>query len=136
MFLIFFFYPRMNKQNIHNNIGISSFENGFNHPFSSTGFYFKRKITEGHHVFKISGSFFQNMHFWCYDFFSRLVLIQSTLVICIYKIHVFDEVFFVLTIKCPWFQTCQFGDILLEAPTHKFPWHLNGLFFEVTWQIK
>ena len=43
MFLICF-YPRMNKPNIHNNIGNSSFQNVRNHPFSSTGFYFKSKI--------------------------------------------------------------------------------------------
>ena len=37
----------MNKPNIHNNIDISSFRNGLNHPLSSIGFYFKSKIIEG-----------------------------------------------------------------------------------------
>ena len=39
----------MNKPNIHNNIigGISSFQNGVNDFFSSTGFYFKSKVIEG-----------------------------------------------------------------------------------------
>ena len=45
-----FFYPRINKPNMHNNItGISSFQNGFNDLFSSTGFYFKSQVIEGSH---------------------------------------------------------------------------------------
>ena len=41
----------MNKLNIHNNIisGISSFQNGLNDLFSSTGFYFKSKVIEVSH---------------------------------------------------------------------------------------
>ena len=39
----------MNKPNIHTNIGISSFQNGFNNLFSSTGFYYKSKIVKGCH---------------------------------------------------------------------------------------
>ena len=40
----------MNKPNIYTNItGISSFRNGLNHHFSSTGFYFKSKIDEDSH---------------------------------------------------------------------------------------
>ena len=44
-FFFFFFYSRMNKPNMHNNIiGISSYQNGFNHPFSSPSFCIKSKI--------------------------------------------------------------------------------------------
>ena len=43
--LFFTFYLRINKPNIHNNIiGISSFQNGLNDRFSSTGFLFKSKV--------------------------------------------------------------------------------------------
>ena len=72
--------------NIYNNIigGISSFQNGLNDLFSSTGFYFKSKVIEGSHkgknnmFFKFWAFFFQNAHFWSCDTFSRLVVIQST----------------------------------------------------------
>ena len=48
IFLIF--YPRMNKSYMHTNITlISSFQNGFNHPFTSTDFYIKSKVVEGIH---------------------------------------------------------------------------------------
>ena len=45
------FYPKMNKPNKHNNVigGISSFQNGLNNLFSSTGFYSKIKVIEGSH---------------------------------------------------------------------------------------
>ena len=44
------FYPEINKPNIHNNIiDISSFQNGLNDLFSSTGFYLKSKVMEGSH---------------------------------------------------------------------------------------
>ena len=55
----------MNKLNIHNNNdGISSFQNGLNELFSSTGFYFKSKVIEGFHkggedVFLNYGPFFK-----------------------------------------------------------------------------
>ena len=39
----------MNKLNIHNNSGISSFQNGLNDLFTSTGFYFNSKIIEVSH---------------------------------------------------------------------------------------
>ena len=43
-----FFYPEINKPNIHNNIiDISSFQNGLNDLFSSTDFYLKSKVIEG-----------------------------------------------------------------------------------------
>ena len=85
LFHIFnFFYLRINKPNIHNNIiGISSFETGINDLFSLTGFYFKSKVIEGSH--KGKNMFF---NFWAlllkmYIFevvtlFSRLVVIQTT----------------------------------------------------------
>ena len=47
---LFFIYPRMNSPYIHANIiDISGFQNELNHPFSSTGFYFKGKMVEGSH---------------------------------------------------------------------------------------
>ena len=42
-------YLRVNKPNIHNSIGISSFQTGLNDVFSSTSFYFKSKVIEGNH---------------------------------------------------------------------------------------
>ena len=40
----------MNEPDMHTNIiDISSSQNGLNHPFSSTGFYFKSKIVEDSH---------------------------------------------------------------------------------------
>lgn len=36
----------MNKPNTHNNIGISSSQDGLNHSFSSTVYYVKSKIKE------------------------------------------------------------------------------------------
>ena len=44
----------MNQPKIHNDSDtlLSSFRNEFNHPFSSTGYYFKSKIIEGSRVVK------------------------------------------------------------------------------------
>ena len=62
-----FFYPRLNKPNIHNNItGITSF-----HTLSSNGFYFKGKIIEASHkvkeyVFLTFGNFFSKCPFWMF----------------------------------------------------------------------
>ena len=40
----------MNESYMHTNITlISSFQNGFNHPFTSTDFYNKSKVVEGIH---------------------------------------------------------------------------------------
>ena len=45
-----FFYPKINKPSIHNNIiNISSFQNGLNNLFSPTGFSLKSKVIEGNH---------------------------------------------------------------------------------------
>ena len=71
-----FFYPRINKPNIHNNIiGISSFQNWLNNLFSSTSLYFMIKVIEGSH--KGENMFFnflgtsENVYFWgCDTFFS------------------------------------------------------------------
>ena len=79
-----FFYPEINKPNIDNKIiGISSFRNGLNELFSSTGFYLKSKVIEVSQ--KRENIFF---YFWVlclkmyiFDvvtFFSCLVFIQST----------------------------------------------------------
>ena len=52
MHILNIFYSRMNKRTINNDIGISSFRNGLNQPFSSPGVYFKTEITEGSHEVK------------------------------------------------------------------------------------
>ena len=83
MFLTFF-YPRMNKPNIHSNIiVISSFQNGLNDLFSSTGFSFGAKlykaVIRGIHVFFNFCTLFLKIYiFEVVTFFSCLVLIQST----------------------------------------------------------
>ena len=80
----YFFYPEVNKPNIHNNIiDISDFQNWVNVLFSSTGFYLKSKVIEGSH--KVKSIFF---NFWApllkmyifevVTFFSGLVFIQWT----------------------------------------------------------
>ena len=114
LYCIFFklFCPIIKKPNIHNNIaGISSFQNGLNNLCSSNGFYFRSKVIEGSH--KGKNMFF---NFWALllkmcifevvTFFFRLVagypinsIFQWQYVI--YKIHVFDEAFFLLTIRMP-----------------------------------
>ena len=67
----------MNKRNLHNNIigSISSFQNGFNDLFTSTGFYFKSKVIEGSH----KGKMFFN--FWVFSL----------------KMYIFEVVAFFLT---------------------------------------
>ena len=58
--LFFFFLSKNEKIIMHTNIiGISSFQNGLNDPFSSTGFCFKSKIVEGSHEIK-KNMFFKN----------------------------------------------------------------------------
>ena len=53
-FIFLNFDPRINKLYIHRNINdIFSFQNMLNLPFSSTSFYFKRKILEGSHEIHI-----------------------------------------------------------------------------------
>ena len=108
----------MNKLNIHNNNdGISSFQNGLNELFSSTGFYFNSKVIEGFHkgggrrFFKL-WALFQNVRFyWGCDIFSCLVGIQLTLN---YQ-NAYGR------------QTFQSRDLLPGAFTNKYAWHLNGV---------
>ena len=72
-----FFYLKINKSNRHNNtIDISSFQNGLDNLFSTTGFYFKSKILEGSHkgkiCFSIFGHFFSKctlLKLWLFFFF-------------------------------------------------------------------
>ena len=79
-----FFYPEINQPNMHKNIiDISSFQNGINDLFSSTGFYLKSKVIEGSQ--KGRNTFF---NFWAFllkmyifeiaTFFSCPDFIQST----------------------------------------------------------
>ena len=61
-----FFYPGINRLNMHNNgIAILSFKNGLTNLFSSTGFYFKSKIVEGSHKGKICFLIFGNFFLKC-----------------------------------------------------------------------
>ena len=75
-----FLYPEINKANIHNNIiDISSFQNGLNDLYSSTGFYLKSKVIEVSHKEKNLGALLLKMYiFEVATFFSCLVVIQST----------------------------------------------------------
>ena len=78
------FYPEINKPNIHNNIiDISSFQNGLSSLFSSTGFYYKRKVIEGSHegknmIFNFWALLLKMYIFEAVIFFSCEVFIQST----------------------------------------------------------
>ena len=90
------FYSRMNKPNIYNNItSISSFQNRHNNLIKSTGFYFKMKVMEGSHkgknnvFFLFLGTFFQVVYFWSSELHFSVAV----------HIHVFDERFFLLTIR-------------------------------------
>ena len=70
----FQFFLSRNKPNIHNKIiDISSFPNGLNNLFSSTGVYLKSKVIVGSHkgkiCFLIFRRSFQNVHFWGCDIF-------------------------------------------------------------------
>ena len=51
IYIYIYIYLCENKSNKHHNniIDISSFENGLNNIFSSTGFYLKSKVIEGNH---------------------------------------------------------------------------------------
>ena len=81
----------------------SSFRNGLNHSFSSTGFYFKSEIIEGNHEVK------NNMFFNFRAFFSKCTFLRLSSClsnqqdfsreVLIYKIHIFDETFSLLTIR-------------------------------------
>ena len=77
-----FLYLKINKPNIHNNIiDISSFQNGLNILFSSTGFYFKSKVLEGSHkgkklFFNFWALLVKMYIFAVLVFFSCLVVIQ------------------------------------------------------------
>ena len=56
----YFFYPRINEPNLHNDlISISSFQSGLNNFFGSIFFYFNSKVIEGSH--KEKNKFF---NFW------------------------------------------------------------------------
>ena len=75
-------YPRMNKPNLHNNIiSTSSFQNGLSDLLSSTDFYFESKVIKDSHYEKII----------CIFYFGA---IRISVAVRIYKIHVFDELFF------------------------------------------
>ena len=102
------FFPERNKPNIHNNINdISSFQNGLNYIFNSTGFYLKSKVIEGSH--KGKNAFF---NFWAillkmYSFEVVTFFFASWLsnqlnfsvMVHIYTIRIFDETFFLLILR-------------------------------------
>ena len=55
----------------------------------------------------------------------------------IYKIHAFDEGFFLLTIRMAMvYQIFHGGDMLRGPLTQRYAWHLNREVFGVTWQVK
>ena len=75
----------MSKPNIHNNIigSISSFQNGHNNLFSSTGFYLFFEVV----TFFLAWWLFNQLNF--------------SMAARIYKIHVFDKAYFLLTNRMP-----------------------------------
>ena len=100
-----YFYPRMNKPNMRNNIiGISSFRNGVDHPFSPTGFYFRATLWKvamkcKNNCFLILGPFSQIYIFEVATFFLSWCLsnqLNFSVIGRVYKIHVFGEAFSLL----------------------------------------
>ena len=134
-FLHCIFYQRMKKPNIRNNFGcISSFQNGLNNLFNSTGFCFKHKVMDGSHkgknnvfFFTFFGTFFQNAHISGCDIFllfgkclsNQLIFLVA---VHIYKIHIFDDVFFLLTVRIAMttkpFRVVTFCEELSPINTH------------------
>ena len=127
-----------NKSNKHNNInGISSFRNGLNNLFSSTGFYFKSEVIEGSH--KGENIFFSIFgHFSSKNTFSRLWYFFFLPSGCpINSIFRWQYIFIRFMFLMNYFslnyqnayghQTFQGGDMLRVALTHKYTWHLNGV---------
>ena len=91
-------------------IYISKFQNGLNHPCNSSSFYFQSKIVEYSRDMWNCFCFFnfwffsQKFTFWICDTLSSPIVatypINSFLsvVVCLHKIHVFDEAFLLLAI--------------------------------------
>ena len=76
-------------------------------------------------------TFLKNAHFWGYDIFSRLVVIQSTQFLS-GSTYLSDSYFwwsiFPLNFQNAYAQqTFQGGEMLRGALTHKYAWHLNGV---------
>ena len=129
-----FFYLRINKPNIHNNItGISSFQTGFNELFSSTGFCFKSKVTEASH--KGKNMFF---NFWAlllkctfsrlWKYFCGSVKISQDLIFAImnYCSSHFMHSFFYRSIKLISISRLKFGlDIFNIAETKRSEQYFN-----------
>ena len=100
----------MTEHNLANSI--SSSQNGLNNLFSSTNFYCKKKFIEGivmrrekdvfFFKFRTLYSKYKFLRLW-YFFLTYSYLLPNQLNILvevhIYKIHVFDEVFFVLNVR-------------------------------------
>ena len=136
-------YLRVNIPNIHNNINdISSFQAGLNVLFSSTGFYFKSKVIKGSHkgekyVSLIFGHFLPKCTFLrLWHFFLALWLssqVNFSVAVHIYKIHVFDEVFFLLLSECLWSPNFSGCEELSHMNMHDIS---AEWFCGVTWQIK
>ena len=135
------FYPEINKPNIHNNIiDISSFQNGLKDLFSSTGLYLKSKVVGENMFFNFWTPLLKMYIFEVVTFFSCLVVIQSTQFFSVstfYKIHVFDEPFFLLTIRMLMI-TKLFR--VVTCCKQLSPMYMHGIstgwFCGATWQIK
>ena len=96
MFLKCFIREWIN-QRYNNIISISSFQNGHNDLVNSSDFYFKMKVMEASHkgknnVFLIFRHFFRNVYFCSNE-------LHFSVAVHMYKIHVFDEPFFLLSIR-------------------------------------
>ena len=111
IFLFYISYFQFFVPNIHNKIiDISSFQTGLNVLFSSTGFYIKSKVIEcsirGKICLLIFGHFLPKCTFLrLWHFFHAWWLssqLSSSVEVHIYKIHVFDEAFYLLLSEFLW----------------------------------
>ena len=141
-----FFYPEINKPNIHNNItDISSFQNWLNGLFSSAAFYLKRKVAEGSQngknmLFIFWALLLKMCIFEVVTFFSCLVFIQSTQffsgITYLYN-SCFCWSIFPLNYQNAYdHQNFQGGDMLQGALTHICAWYQAEWSCGVMWQIK
>ena len=71
------------------------------------------------------GTFFQNVHFWGCEIFYHPVVIQFSMAVRIYKVHVFEKNFLLNYQDGDSQQTFQGEDMLRGTLTNKHAWHLN-----------
>ena len=127
----------MNKPNIHNNIDISSFQNGLNHSCNSTDFYIKNKIIE------VAIKWKNNMIFNFWVIFLKMYVIEVVTFFfapsacpinsifqwhCEFMRFIFWWRIYSLDYQNAYGYLTFLGggcDIPRGAPTHKFAWYIN-----------